>query len=196
MDKELITAIAIGIGLSASCGFRVFVPMLVASIAAKAGIFPVTEGFQWLARWPALITFGTATIIEIIAYYIPFIDNLLDSITTPLAVGAGTLLLTSVLPVDNDLLKWVTGFIAGGGTAAVIQGGSVMTRLASSKLTAGTGNAVVATGEHAAAFGVSALSLFTPVFVAIIILILTVYIVFRLFRRLSGRKYKSEKGQR
>lgn len=196
MDKELITAIAIGIGLSASCGFRVFVPMLVASIAAKAGIFPVTEGFQWLAGWPALITFGTATIIEIIAYYIPFIDNLLDSITTPLAVGAGTLLLTSVLPVDNDLLKWVTGFIAGGGTAAVIQGGSVMTRLASSKLTAGTGNAVVATGEHAAAFGVSALSLFTPVFVAIIILILTVYIVFRLFRRLSGRKYKSEKGQR
>ncbi|MDX9727479.1 MAG: DUF4126 domain-containing protein [Bacteroidales bacterium] len=196
MDKELITAIAIGIGLSASCGFRVFVPMLVASIAAKAGIFPVTEGFQWLAGWPALITFGTATIIEIIAYYIPFIDNLLDSITTPLAVGAGTLLLTSVLPVDNDLLKWVTGFIAGGGTAAAIQGGSVMTRLASSKLTAGTGNAVVATGEHAAAFGVSALSLFTPVFVAIIILILTVYIVYRLFRRLSGSNYKSEKGQR
>lgn len=195
MDKELITAIAIGIGLSASCGFRVFVPMLVASIAAKAGIFPVTEGFQWLAGWPALITFGTATIIEIIAYYIPFIDNLLDSITTPLAIGAGTLLLTSVLPVDNDLLKWVTGFIVGGGTAAAIQGGSVMTRLASSKLTAGTGNAVVATGEHAAAFGVSALSLFTPVFVAIIILILTVYIIYRLFRRLSGRKYKSEKGQ-
>lgn len=195
MDKELITAIAIGIGLSASCGFRVFVPMLIASIAAKAGIFPVTEGFQWLAGWPALLSFGTATIIEIIAYYIPFIDNLLDSITTPLAVGAGTLLLTSVLPVDNDLLKWVTGFIAGGGTAAAIQGGSVMTRLASSKLTAGTGNAVVATGEHAAAFGVSALSLFTPVFVAIIILILTVYIVYRLFRRFSGRKYKSEKGQ-
>lgn len=183
MDKELITAIAIGIGLSASCGFRVFVPMLIASIAARTGLFPVTEGFQWLAGWPAILSFGTATIIEIIAYYIPFIDNLLDSITTPLAVGAGTLLLTSVLPVDNDLLKWVTGFIAGGGTAAAIQGGSVMTRLASSKLTAGTGNAVVATGEHAAAFGVSALSLFIPVLIAIVILILTVYIIYRLVRK-------------
>lgn len=191
MDKELITAVAIGIGLSASCGFRVFVPMLVASIAAKAGIFPVTEGFQWLAGWPALITFGTATIIEIIAYYIPFIDNLLDSITSPMAVAAGTLLLTSVLPVDNELLKWVTGFIAGGGTAAAIQGGSVMTRLASSKLTGGTGNAVVATGEHAAAFGVSALSLFIPVFIAVVILILTAYIIFRLIKRLTRRQYSS-----
>jgi len=193
MDKELITAIAIGIGLSASCGFRVFVPMLVASIAAKTGIFPVTEGFQWLAGWPAIITFGTATIIEIIAYYIPFVDNLLDSITTPLAVGAGTLLLTSVLPVDNDLLKWITGFIAGGGTAAAIQGGSVMTRLASSKLTGGTGNAVVATGEHAAAFGASTLSLFTPVLIAVIFLILAVFIIYRIFKRFLRRNPGSPK---
>src|SRR4030042_415215 len=111
MEKEIITAVAIGIGLSASCGFRVFVPMLVASIAAKAGIFTVNEGFQWIASWPAVISFGTATVAEILAYYVPFIDNLLDTITTPLAVGCGTLLLT-----------------------------------------AGTGNAVVATGEHAAAF--------------------------------------------
>jgi hypothetical protein len=160
MEKEIITAVAIGIGLSASCGFRVFVPMLVASIAAKMGLFPVHEGFQWLARWPAVFCFGTATVAEILAYYIPFIDNLLDTITTPMAIGAGTLLMTSVLPIDNNMLKWITGFIVGGGAAATIQGGSVLTRLASSKLTAGTGNAVVATGEHAAAFGTSALSLF------------------------------------
>jgi len=136
MDKEAIVAIGIGIGLSASCGFRVFVPMFVASIAAKMGIFPVNEGFQWLAGWPAILCFGSATVVEILAYYIPFVDNLLDTITTPLAVGAGTLLLTSVLPIDNDLLKWTTGFIVGGGAAAVVQGGSVMTRLASSKMTA------------------------------------------------------------
>jgi hypothetical protein len=71
MDKEVFTAVAIGIGLSASCGFRVFVPMLVASLAAKMGIFPVQEGFQWLAGWPAIISFGTATVVEILAYYIP-----------------------------------------------------------------------------------------------------------------------------
>jgi len=102
MDKEILIAIAIGIGLAASCGFRVFVPMLVASIAAKTGIFPLNEGFQWLADWPAIFCFGTATVAEILAYYVPFMDNLLDTVTTPLAVGAGTLLLTSVLPIDND----------------------------------------------------------------------------------------------
>ena len=91
MEKEIITAVAIGIGLAASCGFRVFVPMLVASIAARIGIFPVHEGFQWLASWPAIISFGTATVAEILAYYIPFVDNFLDTITTPLAVGGGTL---------------------------------------------------------------------------------------------------------
>ncbi len=191
IDKEILTAIAIGIGLSASCGFRVFVPMLVASIAAKMGIFPVNEGFQWLAGWPAILCFGTATIAEILAYYIPFIDNLLDTVTTPLAVGAGTLLLTSVLPIDNEMLKWVTGFLIGGGAAATIQSGSILTRLASSKFTAGTGNAVVATGEHAAAFGISSLSLFMPVFIAIILLFLITYIILKfgkkIFKRTSSK---------
>jgi hypothetical protein len=104
MDKEIVAALALGIGLAASCGFRVFVPMLVASVAGYLGVLPVQEGFQWLASWPAIACFATATAAEIAAYYIPFVDNLLDSLTTPLAVGAGTLLLTSVLPVDNDML--------------------------------------------------------------------------------------------
>jgi hypothetical protein len=184
MEKEIITAVAIGIALSASCGFRVFVPMLVASIAAKIGLFPVNEGFQWLATWPAIISFGTATAAEILAYYIPFVDNLLDTITTPLAIAGGTLLLTSVLPIDNDFLKWVTGFIFGGGTAAAVQGGSVLTRIASTKMTAGIGNSVVATGEHAAAFGTSILSLFIPLIVLTIIIVLAVYFITKFGKKL------------
>ncbi|HBC79337.1 MAG TPA: DUF4126 domain-containing protein [Bacteroidales bacterium] len=188
MDKELITAVAIGIGLSASCGFRVFVPMLVASIAAKMGIFPVNEGFQWLAGCPAIISFGTATIAEILAYYIPFIDNLLDTITTPMAVGGGTLLLTSVLPIDNEFLKWAAGFLFGGGAAATIQGGTVLTRLASTKLTAGAGNSVVATGEHAAAFGTSVLAVLIPLVFAAVVILLIIYLITKFGRRILNRK--------
>lgn len=184
MEKEIITAIAIGVGLSASCGFRVFVPMLIASVAARMNIFPVTEGFQWLAGWPAIISFGTATVAEILAYYIPFVDNLLDTVATPLAVGGGTLLLTSVLPVDNEFLKWASGFLFGGGAAAAVQGGTVLTRLASTKLTAGAGNAVVATGEHAAAFGTSVLSLFIPLIVAALLIILIAWFIARFGKRL------------
>lgn len=184
MEKEIITAIAIGVGLSASCGFRVFVPMLIASIAAKMNIFPVTEGFQWLASWPAIISFGTATAAEILAYYIPFVDNLLDTVATPLAVGGGTILLTSVLPVDSEFLKWASGFLFGGGAAAAVQGGTVLTRLASTKLTAGTGNALVATGEHAAAFGTSVLSLFIPLIVAAFVIILVVWFIVKFGKKL------------
>ena len=184
MEEEIITAVAIGIGLSASCGFRVFVPMLVASIAAKMNIFPVNEGFQWLASWPAIISFGTATVAEILAYYIPFIDNLLDTITTPMAIGGGTLLLTSVLPIDNEFLKWAIGFLFGGGAAATVQGGTVLTRLASTKLTAGIGNPVLATGEHAAAFGTSALAVLIPLVFAAMVIILIAYIILKFGKRL------------
>ena len=188
MEKEVITAVALGVGLAASCGFRVFVPLLVASIAARTGVFPLDESFQWLASWPAIISFGTATIVEIGAYYIPFVDNLLDTITTPLAIGAGTLLVTSVLPMDNDLLKWITGLIVGGGAAATIQGGSVLTRLASSKLTAGAGNPVVATGEHAASIGSSLLTLVSPLLIAVIFFLLIVFILFKLRKRLMKKR--------
>lgn len=188
MNSETITAVALGIGLSASCGFRVFVPLLVASIAARAGIVPLQENFLWLGSWPAIICFGVATISEILAYYIPFVDNLLDMVTTPLAIGAGSLLMTSVLPIDSEMLKWVTGIIIGGGTAATIQGGSVISRLGSSKLTAGIGNPVVATGEHIAAIGTSVLSLLLPVFIALVFLILTGYLISRFGRKVFSRR--------
>ncbi len=183
MNIETLTAVALGIGLSASTGFRVFVPMLVASIAAHFKVIPLTDGFAWLGSWPAMICFGAATVAELMAYYIPFVDNLLDTITTPLAIGAGTLLMTSVLPVDNEMMKWITGLIVGGGAAATIQSGSVLTRLASSKLTAGVGNPVVATGEHAAAFGFSIMSLITPILIAGIFVVILFFIFRKLFRK-------------
>jgi hypothetical protein len=184
LNTESITAVALGIGLAASAGFRVFVPMLVAAIAAHSGVFPVQEGFTWLAGWPAMICFGTATALEIVAYHVPFVDNLLDSITTPMAVGAGTLLLTSVLPIDSSLLKWTAGFIIGGGIAATVQGGSVLARLLSSSLTGGSGNPAVATGENAAAVGTSLLSLVAPLVVVPVLLVVIVVLIVLLKKRL------------
>lgn len=190
METEWITAVAIGIGLAASAGFRVFVPMLVAAVAARAGVLPLNESFQWLSSNTAIICFATATIIEIVAYYIPFVDNLLDAVTTPLAIVAGTLLLTSVLPVDSELLKWITGVTVGGGAAAVIQGGGALTRLLSSKTTLGAGNPVVATGENLAAVGGSLLSLVIPLFIAIGFLLLIVFIFNRLVKRKHRERYR------
>jgi len=187
MNLELITAVAIGIGLAASAGFRVFVPMLVAAVAAKTGVLPLNESFQWLSSWTAIIILGTATVVEILAYYIPFVDNLLDTVSTPLAIGAGTLLLTSVLPIDSELIRWITGAAVGGGSAAVVQSGSALTRLTSTKLTAGIGNPVVATVENVAATGTSILSLVIPFFVLALFLLLTI-LIFTVLRRRLRRK--------
>ena len=194
MNGEILAAVALGIGLSASVGFRVFIPMLVASVAAHFNIIPLTESFSWLGSWPAMISFGTAAVVEVLAYYIPFVDNLLDTVTTPLAVGAGTLLMTSVLPVDNELMKWIMGFVVGGGAAATMQSGSVLSRLTSSKFTAGTANPVVSTGENVAALGSSVTALFFPAVVAVIFILIAILIFVKLFEWRKHKKKTNKSG--
>ena len=188
INMETISAIALGIGLSASTGFRVFIPLLVAGLASHFGMLPLGESFAWMGSLPALICFGVAAVVEVLAYYIPFVDNLVDSIATPLAVGAGTLLMTSVFPADNEWMKWVLGFVVGGGAAATIQSGSAITRLLSSKFTAGVGNPVVSTGESVAATGFSLLSLVVPILVAVILIIFIVVILRLVYRKLMRKR--------
>ena len=190
MDAGIIVAVALGIGLSASTGFRVFVPMLVASVAAYFGVLPLNESFEWLGSTPALVTFAVAAVVEIMAYYVPFIDNVLDIIATPMAVIAGTLLMTSVLPIDESLTRWVTGFIVGGGVSAVVQSGSVFSRLLSSQATAGMGNSVVSTGENVGAVGLSIGALFLPILVALIAIVLVIAVVISIVKRWQ-RKHRT-----
>ena len=190
MNIETISALALGIGLSASTGFRVFIPLLVAGIASHFGLLPLGESFEWMGSVPALISFGVATVVEVLAYYIPFVDNLLDSIATPLSVGAGTLLMTSVFPAENEWIKWIMGFVVGGGAAATIQSGSAFTRLLSTGITAGTGNPVVSTGEGVAASGFSIMSLFTPILVAVLLVILMIILLRFAYRRMVKKRKK------
>ena len=184
---ETVSAIALGIGLSASAGFRVLIPLLIAGIASHFGVLPLGESFEWMGSTPAHICFGAAAVLEVLAYYIPFIDNLIDTIATPLSIVAGTLLMTSVFPAENEWMKWILGFIVGGGAAATIQSGSTITRLFSSKFTAGAGNPVVSTTEGVAATGFSILSLIIPIIVAILIVILIVFILRILYKKLIKR---------
>jgi hypothetical protein len=189
MDAALLTSVAMGIALSACCGFRVFVPMLGASFAAWQQWFALPADMQWMGSIPALICFGTAAILEIGAYYIPFIDNLLDTIATPLAVAAGTVLAASFLPIAefNPMLKWILAIIAGGGAAGTVQLGTGLLRLFSTKTTAGTGNAIVSTGENAAAIGGTALSFTAPVLIAVLMLLLIGWILMKGVGRLMRR---------
>jgi glucan phosphoethanolaminetransferase (alkaline phosphatase superfamily) len=148
---------------------------------------------QWLSSWPAIACFITAAIAEVGAYYIPFVDNLLDTIATPLSVGAGTLLATSILPIGNQepLVRWGIGLLAGGSMAGTIQMGTGLLRLFSSKATLGTGNAVVATSENAAAVSITALSFFIPVIIAVLLIALIVWIIVKLTKRFSNKPIRN-----
>lgn len=178
----MITSIAMGIALSACCGFRVFVPMLGASFAAYQHWYVLPADMQWMASLPAIIAFGTAAVLEIGAYYIPFVDNLLDTIATPLAVVAGTVLAVSFLPIAefSPLIKWILALVAGGAAAGTVQLGTGLLRLASTKTTGGLANSVLATGENAMAVSGTVLSFVVPVVVAVLFLLLIGWILKKL----------------
>ena len=76
---DAVLAVLLGIGLAASCGFRVFVPFLVTSAAVCSGYLDVAQNFEWLGTGTALAAFAVATAVEILAYCIPWLDNLLDA---------------------------------------------------------------------------------------------------------------------
>lgn len=161
-NLELVMGLFAGLGLAAACGFRLFIPLLVTSLAARADMLSLAEGFEWIASTPALVGFGAATALEIGAYYVPFIDNLLDTIATPAAVVAGSVLAAAVFVDMDPWLQWSLAAVAGGGVAAAVQTGTVALRGTSSATTAGLGNPVVSTGELAGSAAFATASVVTP----------------------------------
>jgi len=160
---ETITSICLGIGLSAACGFRVFVPLLFMSIASMAGHLTLAPGFAWIATYPALITFAVATCLEIGGYYIPWLDHLLDTAATPAAIIAGTVITAAMVTHTSPMLKWCLAIIAGGGAAGLVQGSTVAARGVSTLATGGLGNPIFATIELGGAILTSTLAILTPV---------------------------------
>jgi len=183
---ETLLSASMGIGLSAACGFRVFVPLLVMSIAAKTGYLTPAPGFEWIAAYSALITFATATALEIAGYYIPWVDNMLDAIATPAAVIAGSVAMASMVTGMSPFLKWTLVVIAGGGTAGLVQVATSVTRAASTGITGGLGNSIVSTTEAAGSIVLSVLAVLVP-FLA---LAAVLAIFFFALKKLLGKLYK------
>lgn len=173
----------VGVGLAAACGFRVFVPLLVVSIAAVSGHLTLAPSFHWMGTWPAVVAFGAATALEIGGYYIPWLDHLLDTVATPAAIVAGTVISASVFTDMSPFLRWSLAFIAGGGTAALVQGGTVVTRAASFATTGGLGNPVVSTGEWVLSGLASVLAIIVPIVAIVLLAGAGVFVGRKLLRR-------------
>lgn len=185
---EILLGICLGIGLSAACGFRVFVPLLAMSIASLSGHLTLSHGFQWIGTYPAFMAFATATILEVVAYYIPWVDNLMDSLAAPAAVVAGTVVAASSMVHMSPLMKWALAIIAGGGTAALFHGATTLLRGASTAVTGGLGNHAVATAELGIASGLSILSIALPLVSIVVVLVLLFLVVRKGFQRRSRQR--------
>lgn len=183
---EALLSIAVGVALSAACGFRVFVPLLVLSLASFTGHVTLAESFAWIGSGPALISFAAATLLEVAAYYIPWLDNALDTLATPAAVVAGIVVTASVVTDISPYLRWSLAVIAGGGVAGAVQSTTVTTRTASSLGTAGMANPVVATVETGGAFLTSVLAVLWPV-LALVVLVAILLLVGR--RTIRSRQH-------
>ena len=183
---QSLLSVALGVGLAAAVGLRVFLPLLVVAIAAWAGMLPLSESFQWLGTWPAVLTLAVATVAEIAAYYLPGVDQLLDVVAAPAALVAGSVAAAAVMTDLPPLVKWITAIIAGGGAAGLTQGLSSLIRLKSTVTTGGLGNPIVATGEVGGSLLLSLLAIFMPV-LGLVIVVLFLWIAVRTARRLLRR---------
>ncbi|HEY7250017.1 MAG TPA: DUF4126 domain-containing protein [Methylomirabilota bacterium] len=169
--------------MSTAAGLRVFVPLLLTGLAARLGYIRLTSGMAWLDSDPALVALATATVLEIGAYYVPWLDHVLDAAATPAAVTAGVIATAAVTPELPPLLRWTLAIVAGGGAAGMMHAGTALVRLQSSALTLGVGNPVVATGELVGAVILSGLALLVPVFAAAVGIAVLIFVA----RRLLGR---------
>lgn len=183
---ETILAIAAGIGLAAACGFRVFVPLLATALAVRFGHFTPSSGLEWIGSTPAIIILGIATVVEIAGYYIPWVDHLLDTMASPAAVLAGTVVAATAFGDIHPAIKWAAAVIAGGGIAASIQGTTVAARAASTVTTGGLANPVISTLEAIGAVIMVILAIVLPI-LAMILAVVTLIMIIRLLRRLRGR---------
>ena len=186
---DLALSVALGIGLAAATGFRLFLPMLVTSIAANTGHLPLAESFAWLGTPSALIVLGVAATAEILGYYIPGVDNLLDTLATPAALVAGTVISAAVITDLPPMVKWATAIIAGGGIAGLMQSTTALLRAKSTVMTGGIGNPVIATTELGSSLIVSLFALAAP-FVALLLVVLFLWLALRFLLRLTRRDPK------
>ena len=186
-NPDLPLSIALGIGLAAATGFRIFLPMLIVSVAAHTGHLSLDERFAWLATSSALITLSVAAFLEILAYYVPVVDNLLDTLATPASLVAGTVVSAAVMTDVPPMVKWTAAIIAGGGVAGLTQGVTALLRAKSTVLTGGAGNVVLSTAELVGALLVSLLALAAPL-AALGLVILFLWLGTRLIRHLFRRE--------
>jgi hypothetical protein len=183
MDWQHLIAALTGIGLAAACGFRVFVPPLLAGLAFRHGWLDAPDALEWMASTPALVALGLATLVEVVAYKIPWLDNALDAIASPTAVLAGLLLASGFFAESDSWFLWILSAIAAVGAAGGVQAATVAARAGSTATTGGLANPLVALAELALSVLSTLAALLLPLLFALVVLAASAVVAAWLWRR-------------
>jgi hypothetical protein len=187
----IVAQVAAGIGLAACAGLRAFLPLLVVGACGRAGWLGLSGPFEWLATWPALVVFGVAVVVEILADKIPVVDHLLDVVQGVVKPAAGAALVVAVVTDLTPLQATVLGILGGGGTAAVVHVAKAKVRLLSSALTSGLGNPILSLMEDVVTGLGSVVAILAPLLV-ILFFLSALFVLFLLLRRFHLRSARFE----
>ncbi len=188
---QLGLALCVGVSLAAACGFRVFVPLLAMALGVRYLGMDIDENLAWVGSDAAIICLGIATVVEVLAYYLPVVDNLLDTITGPAAMIAGAFVAAGMLGDLPDWAQWGTGIVAGAGAAGTVQLSTTAARAGSTGTTAGVGNPIISTIENIFSAIGSFLAIFAPLLAvigAILFIFLTIIFLRKIFGIIRKRK--------
>ena len=186
---HIVFALLMGFSLAAACGLRAFLPLFVIGLGVRAGLLTMSDGFEWMGSYPALICFGFATLLEILADKIPAVDHVLDAGGVFVRPLAGAVAASCLIKGFDPMMTVVIGIIVGSSVAGVVHTLKGSLRLLSTATTGGIANPVISVIEDAAATVTSVISIFLPYLVAgVVILALFIAANRMASRRRSGKR--------
>lgn len=181
---ELLPSVGLAIALAACAGVRAWLPLLLAGGLARSGFLELGDSFSFLGSDKALVLFGLATVLEIVADKVPALDHALDAVSTVLRPAVGALLAASVIGRFADPLTALALGVAVGAPAALVPHAAKSTlRAVSSTLTAGLANPVISVIEDVLAVVMFVLAVLVPIAVVLVLL----GVAFLVARRVSRR---------
>lgn len=179
-----VTAVALAIALAGCAGLRALLPIFATGLGVRAGLLDMGKQFAFLASDWALLTFGLASLVEMIGDKIPVVDHALDTVHTLLRPLSGSLLAAAALSsVSEPATAAALGIILGAPTALVPHATRSAVRVTSTATTAGMANPLLSFIEDLLSFGLLALTVLAPLLAAVGMIALAVFVLKRVFRR-------------
>jgi len=184
----IVLSIITSICLSAGCGLRVFTPFFILSLITYLfpELIPLNEDVAFISSLSAVILLGIASLLEILAFYIPWLDNILGAVTVPIAGFSGVAMGAIILADLPPALQWGLAILGGGGATGT-QLSTEYIRTFITAATAGFGNFIVSTVENIFALVLSILAIIAPI-LALILLTVFLLLIFILGKKVLKRR--------